>query len=292
MPTKRQLPSLSLSCLSLSARKLRFGECFMTKRQVIKISEQTWQKAEKDGNIQVSISDRQHIIMLLEKCVSWIPALKFADIKHPIAKLEAIAEDFSDVLRAFRVSSLSDAPLHRRHLNTLRKSHRNEKDCEIAELHKRAIENARAALWGAHEQELARMHHLREASDLYLWLSRLEGESRALQKIAQRAQQELKAYYPAGKRPPDNALHWCISNLARVYQKAGGTIAGNRDKSTNRWSPFVRWLHCLMRCLPPGRRPKLDALGHTVQRLRPPPSKLVQKNARFARWNFAVFSCS
>jgi hypothetical protein len=58
----------------------------MTKRQVIKISEQTWQKAEKDGNIQVSISDRQHIIMLLEKCVSWNPALKFADIKHPIAE--------------------------------------------------------------------------------------------------------------------------------------------------------------------------------------------------------------
>ena len=64
---------------------------------------------------------------------------------------------------------------------------------------------------------------------------------------------------------PNSPLIGCVNRLRGVYRSAHGRVAASYRHADHEWSPFIRWMWCLMEVLPLDVRPvSIDALGHYV----------------------------
>jgi hypothetical protein len=102
--------------------------------------------------------------------------------------------------------------------------------------------------------------------DAVLWLEHVERELDVLIKVARGAQDCARQLYFSGH--PNDELRDLLDLVAPVYERCGGRVSANKDEGA--WSPFVRWVSELMKCVPPSLvKPKsIDALGEAIRQWR------------------------
>ena len=245
------------------------------------IDEYLWKKSEKEGRIRIGPEGRREVFQALSWFIrhaaaerAWPPAAE----RIPLERVRSAAEDLLAAIGALDVPnneiiSIVTGP-KKAGSKSNTKPKLKAKQLQPNEAHalaRKALANVMSNFYFRHIEVVWKRAPETDGgytndefgfrfTNFTRWWAML---AKDVAHVRDTAAESLEMA-PRGRRP-NAPLIGCVNSLRRVYRSAHGRVAASYRHADHEWSPFIRWMWCLMAALPPDVRPvSIDALGHYV----------------------------